>query len=485
MGLGAHESTAERRRHRARAFPLPGDRPAVVSAVSWADRALGAGIAVVPVASIVLFGGVEEVHELPIAAVALVMGAGAVAARAWRGDRPLPVARVTVPVLLLATLPALQLLPLPAAAVKSIAPGLTRFDVDHLRTISVYPWATMLALVRWTSYAAFLIAALEVLRRPAALTIALGIAGVLGVGEAVYGIGNLLLGNRSVLWLERYAYLADATGTLVNRNHFATVLELCLPALLARRWLARERPELAEDGAITAVFLTGATAMGLAVVLSHSRGGLLGMLCSLVGGAALIRGGREGRGGRFALGAVAVLVLFYGTYVGFQPVLDRFGTLPEEVEHGRPALWSDTLDVIRNFPVAGMGAGAYESIFPAYRRLSTDPAAYAHAHQDYLELAAEGGAIAVIFAAIAAWGFAAKIRSGLARLRGRRHWALALLTAGIGAALLHATVDFPLHIPGVVYLVLLLAAAAMRISAADPRARRHPGDVAPMRYVRE
>ena len=473
MGLGVDTNITERRRrHSATALPFPDQPVAFERASPWTDRALGALLSIVPVAGVVLFGGVEDTHALPIAAAALVMGAVAVAARAWRGDRPLPVARVTVPVLLLATLPALQLLPLSAMVVKSIAPGLTRFDVDHLRTISVYPWATMLALVRWTSYAAFLIAGLEVLRRPGALPVALGIAGILGVVEAVYGIGNLLLGNRSVLWLERYAYLADATGTLVNRNHFATVLELCLPALLARRWLARERPQPAEDGAITAVFLTGATAMGLAVVLSHSRGGLLCLLCGLVVGAALVRGGQEGRRGRVLLGGVALLVLFYGAYVGLQPTLDRFGTLPEEVEHGRPALWRDTLDVVRDFPVAGVGAGAYESIFPAYRRLAVDPAAYAHAHQDYLELAAEGGALAVILAMAAAWGFVATIREGLVHLRGRRHLALALLTAGIVAALLHAAVDFPLHIPGVVYLLLLFAAAAMSL-ARGRRERRH------------
>jgi O-antigen ligase len=421
------------------------------------------------VAGVVLFGGVEEVHALPIAAAALTMGAVAVSARAWRGARPLPLPRVTLPVLLLATLPALQLVPLPAGIPALVAPGLRRFGVDHLQTISVYPWATMLALVRWTSYAAFLIAALEVLRRPGALTIALGIAGVLGVAEAVYGVGNLMLGNRSVLWLERYAYFGDATGTLVNRNHFATVLELCLPALLARRWLARERPQATEDGAITAVFLTGATAMGLAVVLSHSRGGLLGLLSALVVGAVLVRSGREGRSGRMLLGALGLLVVFYGAYVGFEPVIDRFSTLPEEVEHGRPALWRDTIDLVRDFPVAGVGAGAYESIFPAYRRLSTDPAAYAHAHQDYLELAAEGGAFAVVLALAAAWGFVATIRAGLARITGQRHLALALLTAGIVAALLHAAVDFPLHIPGVVYLLLLLAAAAASLAVGDHR----------------
>jgi hypothetical protein len=79
-----------------------------------------------------------------------------------------------------------------------------------------------------------------------------------------------------------------------------------------------------------------------------------------------------------------------------------------------------------------------------------------------------------MLALVAAWGFVAMIRTGLARLRGRRHLALALLTAGIVAALLHAMVDSPLHIPGVVYLLLLLAAAAMRL-ARDKRGRRDAG----------
>jgi O-antigen ligase len=445
-----------------------GDRPAgfVERAAPWTDRTLGALIAALPAAAVVLFGDVEEAHALPIAAAALTMGAVALGARAWRGARPLPLSRVTLPVLLLATVPALQLVPLPADIPALVAPGLRRLGVDHVRTLSVYPWATMLALVRWTSYAAFLIAALEVLQRPGALPAALSVAALLGVAEAVYGVGNLMLGNERVLWLERYACYGDATGTLINSNHFATVLELCLPALLARRWLARRLP--AEEGAMTAVFLAGATAMGLAIVFSHSRGGLLALVSGLMVSVVLLRGGRGGRGGRLLVGAVGLLVLFYGANVGFERVVERFGALPEEVEYGRrPGLWSDTLTLIRDFPLTGAGAGAYESIFPAYRRLVTDPAAYAHAHQDYLELAAEGGAVAVGLAMLSAWGFVTTIRAGLARAAGRRHVALALLAGGLVAALMHAAVDFPLHIPGVVYLLLLLAAAAATIAVGD------------------
>jgi O-antigen ligase len=434
-------------------------------------------VAVVPVAAVVLFGAVEGEHALPIEALALLMGAAAVAARARRGDRPLPFPAVTLPVLLLAALPAVQLLPIPAGSGAWVAPGLGRFGLLHLTTLSVQPYATFLALVRWASYAAFLIAALEVLGRPGAPRAALAVMAALGVLEALYGVGNLLLGNARLLWLPRIAYAGDATGTLVNRNHFGTAMVLCLSALLAVRWLAPHRRR-ADERALTVLALAGATAIGLGTVLSHSRGGMVCLVAALAVAAALAPHDSEGRGGRRIVAAVVGLVLVYGAYVGLGPVAERFGEIGERPQAGRVELWRDTVRVFRDFPLAGAGAGTFETVFPAYRRPAGEYVPYAHAHQDYLELAAEGGIVALALAAAAAVAFAAALRAGFARLAGRRRLALAALTAGLAASLLHAAADFPLHIPGIVFLVLLAAAAAIRL-AAEPEAGalrdRRPG----------
>jgi len=416
-----------------------------------------AGIAAI---AVVLFGGVEPEHGLPIQAGALLLGAGAVMGRLRRGEPPLPCPSVTFFVLLLTALPALQLVPLPAGAGNLLAPGLARFGVTHLRTLSTHPSATVFSTLRWLSYAAFFIAALDTFERPGGIPSALTVLALLGLLEALYGIGNLMAGNDRLLWLPRGAYLADATGTLVNRNHFAATMEVCLPALLARRWFVRRQRSPAEEHALTAIFVLGAAVGGLAVLLSHSRGGIASLAIALSAVLLLTRQARTGGLPRGVLVGLALLTLVYGIHAGLDPVLERFQQLAD-TDEGRLALWRDTLALVRDFPVMGAGAGAFETIFPAYRQHAGDQFIYSHAHQDYLEVAAEGGTLALVLMLIAAINFTRRLSEGFARTSGRRCLALALLSGATVGPLLHALVDFPLHIPGIVMLVLLVSAATL------------------------
>jgi O-antigen ligase len=447
-----------RRTPRTEPVAVPDDRTA---------RLQGRIVAAVPVTALVLFGGVEPEHALPVAAFALVLGSVALLARARRKARPLPVPALTVPVLLLAALPLVQLVPLPAIATHLLAAGFGRHGIEPVWGLSTSPRLTLLALVRWTAYAAYLVAALECLRRPAAVRAALGTIAALGVAEAAYGIVNLTSGNRSVLWITRSAYLHDATGTLVNRNHFATLLVLATSALLARRWAARRRRST-DEPSITVLYVVGATCMGLGVLLSHSRGGVLALAATLGFIAIFAPRDQEGRQGRRVAIAVMALVLAWGGWTGVGELTDRFaaGRLVEEAQRGRPALWRDALGIFVEFPVLGAGAGTFERVLPAYRTEPAGTATYAHAHQDLLELATEGGSAALALAMLAAAAFAGVVRRGFARLSGRRRLPLIALSAGIVGALLHSALDFPLHIPGLALLLLLVAAAAVRIAEA-------------------
>jgi O-antigen ligase len=445
-------ATPPLRRHR----PRPAPRPAV------RDRLLAGGLAAIPAAAIVLFGAVEPEHALPLEAAALLLGGWAVFDRARRGDRPLPLPGVTLPVLLLAALPALQLVPLPASVPALIAPGLLRFGTTSQPTISVFPQGTYLALLRWLAYAAFLIAGLEILRRPGAVRTALGVVAALGVAEAVYGVGNLLLGNQWLLWVPRTVPPGDATGTLVNRNHYAAVFELSLPALLARRWLDGRRSH--DEHGLTALYLAAATTMGLSALLSRSRAGIVCLALGLGLAGALVPRESEGRGTRRLLAMVGVLAAAYGMWFGLGTVVGRFAELTDPATALRPRLWRDALDLAADFPLLGVGAGVFGYVFPAYRVRLTDQTGFAHAHQDYLELAIETGLAGLVAALVAAALFVRVVAPGMARSRGAPRTALALLSGGTAAILMHAAVDFPLHIPGLVFLLLLVAAAIVTLA---------------------
>jgi len=457
MGLGEAPGTEawRPRRHR------PAPRPEAAPAPAVADRVRVGVLVAIPATAVVLFGAVEAVHALPVEIGALLLGAATVLARVRRGERPLPAPRLTLPVLGLAGLAALQLVPWPGRVPTALGVGFARPEAALLRSLSVFPSATYVALLRWLAYAGFLIAALDVLPRPGAARMALGAVAAFGIVEATYGIVNLLVGNAHLLWLRREVSLLDATGTLVNRNHYAALLELCVPALLARHWLARgSRTDASGLAALTVI---AGTVMGLALLLSHSRAGVVALVLALTITATLAPPDTRGRHGRRIVLAVGGAVLLYGAYVGLEPLLSRFAALAAAPGDVRTAIWSDTLDLIADFPITGAGAGTFEAIFPAYRHATTDQLAYAHAHQDFLELAAEGGLLAIALILAAAWAFARAIAPALTR-RHERSLPLAALLGALGAVLAHATVDFPLHIPGLTFLFLLLAAVTVTVA---------------------
>jgi len=419
----------------------------------------------VPIAAVVLFGGVEPEHGFPIQALALLLGAAAVLGRTFRGEGALPIPGLTLAVLALCALPALQLLPIPAGAGAWIAPGLRRFDALELEQISTFPHATQLALVRWLSYAAFLLAALEALRRPGVDRVILAAIAALGIAEALYGVGNLLNGNGMILWVDRDAPDSSATGTLVNRNHYASVLVLGLFALLARRWRAPRPHHVRDESGRTVAYLAGATAIGVAIVCSRSRGGITSLVVGLGLLAALLPKSSEGQRGRLVLAGLGLLILAYSTYLGLGAVAARFAATTTNAELVRLPLWLDSLDLALDFPILGAGAGTFETMLPPYRTRLVQQVVCEHAHQEYLQLVAETGVVGLGIASGAAVVFVQAIRARLRTARERARLAIVALAAGLAAVLVHALVDFPFRIPGVTYLFLLTAATALQLGA--------------------
>src|ERR1700722_7928472 len=162
---------------------------------------------------------------------------------------------------------------------------------------------------------------------------------VLGTFEAFYGLVQYLSG-----WQQIFAYvkkydLEEATGTYINRNHFAGLLEMILPFSLAlafyefeklRRRQAqsprRKHKLFAGSGFARAIFWVAvAVLIGVALLFSRSRMGILaGVLSSLFlfGLVALSRLG--GRSGLWLAGAFLVLGLALTLWIGPGPVLPRF-----------------------------------------------------------------------------------------------------------------------------------------------------------------
>ena len=313
-------------------------------------------------------------------------------------------------------------------------------------------------LVLWLSFSV----ASESARMGRAL---LAVVVVVGLVEAAYGLLQVVFGIGG----ERVA-----SGTLRVSSHLAALLNmtsaLLLGLLLAGRW-----PSVGETAADRRRRLLVAGACGacwLAVAGTTSRGGVLTLVATVLYLLALRwarrrresaspsapepsrdRPTRAEEGARRRWARIAVVAGLLLTVAG--PVV-RAPSLALDPGN-RPAIYRDTVTLIADNPM-GVGPGMYRWALRPYQS-SLPNKRFRHAHNHYLELAAEWGvpaaALLTLFLIVRC---AASARLYL-RSRDPSRRALALGASGaMLSLLLHGLVDFVFHVPAVLMAFALIVA---------------------------
>lgn len=399
-------------------------------------------------------GGVWPENWYPclavIAALSMVYWAAAgrfdLAPPPGRGFRLLIVA---VPAVL-----AVQLAPLPLAVVRALSPA--RAELDGAASLlaggsswvplSAIPATSLSVLLTGLGCLAVLLLVRELAwrfsARPWLPALPLVLTGFL---QAALGL------------MQAYSEGGDGIvrGTYVNRNHFAGLLEMCLPFPLAwalfalgrnrSRHVSNARPVLAA----CALFSLAAFLL-IAVIHSNSRMGFIASLWSVGLILAVAWTARHGTLWRWAalpalLGLCAVAFIQLPT----DALISHFAELsgPQEVPSDtRAQVWRETAPLIAAYPFFGCGLGAYESVMARYKTVAP-MSTVDFAHNDYLQMLAEGGvtgfvpvlALAVLLVAAAAR------RCGL--LPSASSYTALACVGSLSAILLHSFVDFNLHIP--------------------------------------
>ena len=278
-------------------------------------------------------------------------------------------------------------------------------------------------------------------------------------------------------YLYRQANLGTASGLFANANHMATLLLVSIPFLVAlgtRRWRQQSGTN---DRLLTATLAGGAAVIVLLGIGINQSFALLIIGAPVVGAAALqlIPPGRV-RLGRLA--AMLGLLFVAGTAVLAVMVSAGMSASNQTSMTIRADIWAHTSEAIRDSGLAGSGIGTFTAIYPRYEDPATIERTYVnHAHNDYLELALEGGipAIALMILFAIWWGARAFTiwRSANAAELGR---AACIASAAI---LLHSLVDYPLRTAAIA-TIFAMALALM----ADPARRRHQVRLAELRPTR-
>lgn len=320
-------------------------------------------------------------------------------------------------------------------------------------------------LLRILVYAAIFLVSLHTLHRQELVQWVTGVFAVVGVFVSLYAVIQLASGSDKVWFFERPVhYVRRGGGTFINPNHLAGLLVTLFP-LAAIQVFAGRTSALAK-----VLYAYAALAMMAGIGVSMSRGGwLAGLVVScLVLGWLLRR--RQYRIPALIL-AVGLLAAGWMYFSKVDAAKGRLaGTVAEGTVHSghsRQYLVGPAVRMWMDHRLWGVGPGQFDVRFPAYRppTLQVPPG---HAHNEYLELLAEFGlAGACIVAAglgLMGWGlwktsrFVERGTSELGFRASNRTAFFVGATVGLIGFLLHASVEFLFHIPGVAIPMLILAA---------------------------
>ena len=427
--------------------------------------------------SIFAVGGVYVWGGVPLgvgAAVLAVTGRPRLAAS--RETRALDVA-------LLAALAAatLQIVPLPAWIRTWITPHadtlrssllLSPDSVSPIYPISLAPWTTVYALtlvatamlVFWVvrqacgeGKARFFVRVVAFVGLVAALV---AIVQKSASPELIYGH-----------WLPQDAG-ARPFGPFVNRNHFAAWLVMAVPLVIgyvgatvyahrpATHIAAQIATGLRSLGSAALWVAVAGAVMTLALVISTSRSGLIALGASLAGGVWIGRGRFTRRVWLFGLLAVTVLGLFVGTYANMTPLLWRLEETLVVGTGGRPAIWQETLRVVRDFWLTGTGLGSYQAAMIVYQQ-SDRAVFFNQAHNQYLHLLAEGGLLLAIPTAAVVVAFIHLFTIRLARDSSSSAWIRIGAAAALVAVAVQGLWETALRMPANGILFAVAAAIAV------------------------
>ena len=367
----------------------------------------------------------------------------------------------------------IQLLPLRSADNAGL-------PLSPARSLSLDPYSTRLFLVQIVALMIYFIATLVFIDTPRRLRTVVRTITIFGFLLAMFGLTQSFTTDGTRVYWFRQLTQSTAFGPFINRHHFAGYMELAIALPLG----------LLFSGAIESykrpLFAFAAMIMGLALIMTNSRGGIISLAAEIlflvvVAGPGLRQGERQPRAQRvksallragLAFGLMAMLI--GGTIaIGGSDVFTRLlgTTNAEDPTTGRTHFWSVTMDVIKAYPIVGSGLGSFSVI---YTRYDSRNGFYRleQAHNDYLQTLADGGILGGILGLsflifLFGRGFARRETDDKFR-RGVATGAL----AGCFAVLIHSFFDFTLHTTSNALLFLILAALATQDSRVNEGSHR-------------
>ena len=381
---------------------------------------------------------------------------------------------------LLMILALFQMLPLPENILKVVSPAALStwrdfgsFPAGTYHPISINPDATRQELFRLLGYAAVFILIISRYRSKDQVNSLVKMILFMAFFLVVFAVIQKATWNGRVFWI----FPVDDSigdriwGTYINRDHFAGYLEMAIP--LAMGMLLYRAPRVptlpgdplgrrisrfmsSENFTSYALLFLLVLMLAAALFMTFSRGGILAFVFSSVFFAWITyrRRSLNRQTGFLALlsvGVFAVVVL-----ASWDRLEEKFAEL-DKAHVGRLTVWTDAIGIMHDYPLVGTGLGTFKNAYMRYQS-SMPQLIFDHAHNDYVELFTDTGAV----------GFVLVMGMGLIffwhafrRWRHKHSQFGKCIGAGglssLAAMSLHSFVDFNLHIPANALLFVVIA----------------------------
>lgn len=375
---------------------------------------------------------------------------------------------------------ALSIVPLPRELVAFLSPEAARMhdlpralgiERDWI-TLSVDPNASAAAVRKSLAYAAVFFLVLALVNSRSRLLALARILVYAAVVMATYAVLMHLADAQIEYFGTVIRYGPSASGTYVNRNHFAGYLEMTLAigiGLLiaglsdrsADSWKRFFAHILEWTLSPKMVLRLALCVLVIALTTTHSRMGNTAFFSALlIAGVIGIALSKHATRNTVVLLAtlIAIDMMIVGSWFGVEKLAKRIEETTTQDVRQREEPAEHTLPLIKDYAPFGAGPGSFYITFPRYRPEKIKDY-YDYAHNDYAQFAAESGVIGLgILGLIVTMTFAAALMAQWRRRDPLMRGISFACLMGVTSLLIHSWVDFNLQIPAnAMYFMVLLA----------------------------
>jgi len=241
--------------------------------------------------------------------------------------------------------------------------------VRHWFSLSPYYYPVRMSIVRWSVYLLFFLGLTQVLNSQKRIELAIFLILITGCFEALYGLAQTYSESNHIWWFKSITDPMAVTGTYINRNHFAGLMEmgLLLAAAYAAALAGRKKKTriISEHKASLRVrlsrYLSGeqrfnkrtlilfaGVVIAIGLVFSASRGGLISAAGAMLCMSLLFIFRKNHRVKGLILLLLFLITSIYSLHIGADYPVGRFKSFHSTFE-ARTRYAQKTMEIFENY----------------------------------------------------------------------------------------------------------------------------------------